>query len=222
MESNQIKDFEEALNEVRKAHRLIYSFQERMLSLIKFIQNKLNLQNNGYYGNKHFGNFIPLNRRKNGLQINLDDQAWNYIYPYVFEYYIGDLDMKDNSYIELSIIQYADTGFFDSTAKHTTDLDQFAPTEKSGSKLLFFMEYVPPRCKGLWETYDYTNFYIMNKAYGCKEFKNEILLPKGEKKNKLLLYAFPLSRFINEKSTLEALQEYLDFLKENDIEINLY
>ena len=57
MENVKVNNLAEALCEVRKAHRLIFSYQERMLSLIRFIRNKLDF-NTKFSGVKHFSNII--------------------------------------------------------------------------------------------------------------------------------------------------------------------
>ena len=85
-----IEELKEALCDVRRAHRIIYSYQARMLDLIKFISAKLNYtQIEG--ATKYFSNGIRKGRREFApLQIFENMWAWDFIYPYLMEYYIGE------------------------------------------------------------------------------------------------------------------------------------
>ena len=62
----------------------------------------------------------------------------------------------------------------------------------------------------VWDVEDIVN----NKEYASINHTKTVLKKKGCVQG---LYSFPIERFIDEKSTLEALQEFLDFCKENDI-----
>ena len=217
MEIDKIKSLSLALNEVRKAHRLIFSYQERMLSLVKFIRNKLDF--NDLYGVKHFSN--PLSQSRGRIKLFDGIWVWDFLYTYVFEYYIGSIVMDDDSEISLSIIQYTDTGFFDSECEDRNDIKKFSPTEEAMSKLLFFLEDKPVKCKTLWDSIDYTEQFVLDKKYACRSHKETVLYPKGENKNKLLLYSIPIEKFVDEDCALESLKDYLEFLKRNDIELDL-
>lgn len=211
---NRVKELESAFCDVRKAHRLIYEYQERMLALIQMIRHKLDMPSmNGY---KHFSD--PINGRKGKYQVVFDGMwAWDFQYSYIFEYFLGDVQPEKGGYYYLGVIQYTDTGFFENDNEDRCDVSKFAPEEKSGSKLLFFMEYVPNKCKEVWEKVDYTEQYVYNKEYASMKHTSTILYPKGKGKNAIVLYSIPLSRFIDEKSTIAALQEYVDFLRKNKI-----
>lgn len=219
MENVKVNNLAEALCEVRKAHRLIFSYQERMLSLIRFIRNKLDF-NTDFSGVKHFSNIIHKYNGRDELNVYDRMWAWDFIYSYVFEYYVGSIK-KDKSEIYLSIIQYTDTGYFDSNCDSRINIDSFESSEKSVSKLLFFMEYKPVKCKLLWEYFDYTEQFVLNKEYASKEHKETVLFPKGEGKNRILMYSIPIERFVDEANALEALKEYLAFLKSNGIELEI-
>lgn len=212
---NTIVTLKDALVEVRKAHRLVESFQERMLSLVNFIATRLDFHQ--MEGVKHFSNPVYPYKGGDHLKVNPRNWAWDFIYPYLFEYYVGDDELEDGSTIMLSIIQYADTGFFDNENEDRTQPSLFAPSEEAGSKLLFFMERKPKGCKELWSDYSYTAQYVLNKEYGSIRHKETVLEPKGAGKNQLLLYSLPLERFADEKSSLSALKDYLQFLEKNGI-----
>lgn len=207
METKSITNLTDALDEVRKAHRLIYSFQERMLSLIRFIQTKLDFPN--YLGKKHFSNPIGAYSRGNYqeyLKVYPDMWAWDFLYSYVFEYYIGEDSFENGDQFALSIIQYADTGYFENENEDRNMPSRFAPTEESTSKLLFILELKPQKAKEwIWNIEE----LAMTKEYASKNHtKNVITHPKGIKQ---LLYSIPLDQFADEDTAMKALRQYAEF-----------
>lgn len=204
-----------ALCEVRKAHRLIYSYQERMLSLVHYIQHRLGYSS--FEGVKHFSEDIKRNRQSGALKIHDDMWAWDFIYSYLFEYFIGGIIDDRNRQCLMSVIQYTDTGYFDSEEEDRTNPEKFAAEENSSSKLLFFLEIVPPKCKSLWDAYEYTEEYVLNKKYASLKHTNTILYPKGKGKNAIVLYSVPISEFADEKSSLESIRKFVEFCKKKDL-----
>lgn len=60
----------------------------------------------------------------------------------------------------------------------------------------------------------------MDKQYAS--LKHECTIIKSDKGNIQVLYSFSLNRFLNEKTSLAALKEFIDYCKENDVvELNL-
>ena len=217
---NKVETLKEALVEVRKAHRLVESFQERMLSLVNFLAKRLDFH--AMEGVKHFSNPIYAYRGNDRLKVNPHNWAWDFVYPYLFEYYVGDLQTPDGSTLYLSLIQYADTGYFENDNEDPTNIDSFASPEESGSKLLFFMERRPKGVKkDIWATYEYTKQYVLNKKYSSIHHKETVLEPLGPGKNQLILYSVPLERFVDEHSSLAVLKEYLAFLAKNGVVLKL-
>ena len=95
-------------------------------------------------------------------------------------------------------------------ASHTK-IDSFASEENSASKLLFIIEKKPQKVKN--SVWDIKNI-VMDKEYASKNFKFSVL---NKNECRQGLYSFPIERFIDEKSSLQALQEFLDFCRNNDI-----
>lgn len=205
----KVNELKEALCDVRKAHRIIYSYQARMLDLVRFIKAKLDFDYN-IRGTAHFSDDIWRSDREGYLKLNDDTEAWDFLFSYVFEYHLGNKAMTDRS-IAFSIIQYSDTGSFEGDETSFDDFSTFRNEEQSGSKLLFFIEMAPKKKKNfVWDIED----IVFNKEYGSIHHEKTVLEKNGCVQG---LYSFPIERFIDEKSTLEALQEFLDFCKENDI-----
>jgi len=211
MEHESTMSISQELEEVRKAHRLIHSFQERMLSIIQFIKTKLDFPE--YYGVKHFSNPIKIYRQgshQDYMKIYPNMWAWDFIYSYVFEYYLGEDSFNNGDAFAISIIQYSDTGYFETDNDERNVPLSFAPIEKSASKLLFIMEIKPKKAK-TWEWN--IDELCMTKEYASKKHTKTIIEhPKG---NKQLLYSIPLEEFTNEQSALKALRQYAEFCCEN-------
>lgn len=204
-----VDEFNSALNDVRKAHRIIFEYQSRMLDLITFISSKLGF--GVAIGEKLFSDPIKFKKGNAELKIFEDMWAWDFIYSYCFRYYFNYLELETGDFVALSIIQYSDTGFYENISENSQlDLKTFANTEDSTSKLLFILELKPKRIKEyFWNDKEISE----NKKYASGSFDKEIINnPKG---NILLLYSFKLDRFINEKSTMEALEEFNTYCIEN-------
>lgn len=219
MDNSKIDTLKNELVEVRKAHRLAYSYQERMLSLVNFI--KAHLDGNRLSGVKHFSKPVDKVVGREELRIPIGMCAWDFLYSYLFEFYIYEDTLDDDSSIMLSIVQYTDTGFFDSKTDDKLDIAGFISPEKSISKLMFIMEHTPKGKKVIWNNWEDLRPYIENKKYASAKHKADVVYPNGEGKTRLLLYSIPLERFADERSSIEALKDYLSFLANNNIQLEL-
>lgn len=206
MEKND--ELNRALCDVRKAHRIIYAYQQRMLDLIRVIAAKLDF-NGCILGEKFFSN--PIYLKRNGYLEIVDGMwAWDFLYSYVFEYYLGEIELDDDSRVALCIVQYSDTGCFDVDDSNRQQTNTFALEEESSTKLLFIIELKPKKKEWVWDIEKIVN----NKEFACKSHTHTVLEKKGCKQG---LYSFPLERFVDEKSMIQALQEFCDFCREQDI-----
>lgn len=204
----KIEKLNKAFCDVRKAHRIIYEYQQRMLDLIRVIAAKLDFSSCNI-GNKYFSN--PIYRKRDGwLEICDGMWAWDFLYSYVFEYYLGEIGCDDDSSVALSIVQYSDTGYFDIAESNRQRTDTFASEEESATKLLFIIECKPKKKEWVWDIEEIVN----NKEFAGKNHTHTVLEKKGCRQG---LYSFPLERFVDEKSMMQALQEFCDFCKEHDI-----
>lgn len=208
MENLSIDEFKIALNDVRKAHRLIYEYQSRMLDLITLIYNKLGFQ---YIdGRKYFSKPISFKKNNNDLKVFRGMWGWDFIYSYCFNYYFGQIATKEKQYVSLSINQYSDTGFYDIEESDKEETNTFLETENSISKLLFILECRSTEAKECMINLDEIT---EDKKYASKNFEKETI--KSIKGVTQIIYSFPLERFINEKSTMEALKEFNNYCKEH-------
>ena len=206
-----------ALLDVRRAHRILYAYQRRMLDLVHFIQSKLDMHE--FRGIKHFSK--PIYGRSIGhtpLNIWPTMWAWDYLYSYLFEYYLGEKEAGDKLHnYKLSLIQYSDTGYFDQDGQKRGRISEFGSEEESSSKLLFFLEYNPKGSEWAWKDGPYLRRIILDKKVGSKEHTKEVQDTRTG--GKQILYSFPLERFINMEATLEVLREFRSYCQEQGIHV---
>ena len=216
------ENLSKALLDVRRAHRILYAYQRRMSDLAYFIKCKLGMRE--FRGFKHFSNPIyGPSKGHSRLSIWHDMWAWDYLYSYLFEYHLGEQKTSDELHdYKLSLIQYSDTGYFDREEEEEEEatrleLEKFKPEEKSGSKLLFFLEYKPKDSEWEWKDGSYMERIVLDKEVGSKKHETGVITIGVE--HKQILYSFPLEEFINIETTLEVLREFRSFCQKQDIHV---
>jgi hypothetical protein len=212
---NTLKDFNQALCDVRKAHRLIHAYQTKMPDLVYFIRSKLDFpKNEKVLGRPWASGYLP---KKNG-SANLwpGIWGWDFLYSYMFEYYLGEKEIT-NGTIGLSLIQYSDTGFFDAEENQweeaaAADIECFANEEKAGTKLMFYIEQKPKSAKDwIWNI----EKIVKDKKYASMKHDKDVI--KGKKGEIQIIYSFPLDRFLNEETTIATLKEFIAYCEDNGI-----
>jgi hypothetical protein len=143
--------------------------------------------------------------------------AWDFLYSYVFEYYLGEKD----GLMSMSIIQVSDTGYFDShyQQKERTKLDTFENEEESVSKLIFVIEKkMKPKGAFAWNPDWIQKELFNNNDRMSKNHTKDCLHDVG---NLQIFYSFSLDRFLNENTTIEAINEFISYCNENGISLKL-
>ena len=185
-----------------------------MSDLAYFIKCKLDMRK--FRGFKHFSR--PISKNSGYLTIWHDMWAWDYLYSYLFEYYLGEKEAGDKLHnYKLSLIQYSDTGYFDQDGQKRGRISEFGSEEESGSKLLFFLEYKSKDSEWVWKDGSYMERIVLNKEVGSKEHTKEFRYTSTGVKQ--ILCSFPLERFINMEATLEVLREFRSYCKEQGIHV---
>ena len=210
------ENLSKALLDVRRAHRILYAYQRRMLDLVHFIQSKLDMPVEDLCGFKHFSRPIS---KKGNLTIWHDMWAWDYLYSYLFEYYLGEKETDNGGAYALSLIQYSDTGYFDQEGKEEgtrLELEKFKPEEESSSKLLFFLEYKRMYSKWEWGNGTSLEKIVLDKKVGSKKHEKEVRNIEGVTQ---ILYPVSLEEFINIETTLEVLREFRSYCQEQEIHV---
>lgn len=211
------ENLSKALLDVRRAHRILYAYQRRMLDLVHFIQSKLDMPMEDLCGFKHFSR--PIRQYKGYLRIWHDMWAWDYLYSYLFEYYLGEKETDNGGAYALSLIQYSDTGYFDQEEKEEgtrLELEKFKPEEESSSKLLFFLEYKRKDSKWEWGNGTSLEKIVLDKKVGSKKHEKEVRNIEGVTQ---ILYPVSLEEFINIETTLEVLREFRSYCQEKGIHV---
>lgn len=190
-----------------------------MLDLVHFIQGKLDMPVKDLCGIKHFSK--PIYGRSIGhtpLNIWPTMWAWDYLYSYLFEYYLGEKEAGDKLHnYKLSLIQYSDTGYFDQDGQKRGRISEFGSEEESSSKLLFFLEYKSKDSEWEWKDGSYMERIVLNKEVGSKKHTKGVITIGV--KHKQILCSFPLERFINMEATLEVLREFRSFCQKQGIHV---
>lgn len=194
MDKNEL---EKAFIEVRRAYRLIYLYQRRVLDLIEFIANRLNLTLQG--GWSKFSEPAPVKTR-----VKLNRWSWDWITLYLYDFHFGKI--KDNIYF--SIILQSDSGYFESDTKDKLAISSFLSADKSSTRLFFVL------AKGVWGC-PIKNFLedYLGKSDSCFEKKLET--------DKFWIgKSYDLTEFIEEDSTVLKLKDFTDYAKTKNIDLN--
>jgi hypothetical protein len=192
-----MNDFDIMLLNVKNSFRLLYSFNRRLLDLMKYIGKRFNLSYNG--GWSKFSDSSP----KDGKG-SLDNWAWDWLNLYLYEFHF----VKEN--IRFSIIFQADTGRWDSEVDYF-EIEKFEKSEKTKSKLFF-----------IFSNNDCWNMdLILDDKYMKSEYEKEYFIENGDKQ-KAYCKVFELDEFKNKTGIDRMLEEYIKYLNKNKIfDINI-
>lgn len=149
-------ELQETLCDVRNAYRLLKEYQERMLGIVSYIKERYTMPE--FAGIKHFGDTIH-SKKSSYAKLNITKEmwAWDFLYSYEFEYYLGQNSLvRDgvNMKYAISMLQVSDTGFYESQipTKDMEQIESFKDSEKSSSLLIFVFELVKNDADWLWDT----------------------------------------------------------------------
>lgn len=183
------------LLEVRKAYRLLYQYQRRILDLMKYIGNAYQCSYKGGY--TKFSNVSP----RNGTG-KLTNWAWDWLSMYYYEFHF------ESNKCKFSVFLLNDTGYFEANKQESispTSISKFFPIEKSETKLIFVAG------KNLWEGWsnDWRDLYFVLEKQGLKT--------KGE--GKMVFKSYDLEGFFEESNAEIQLKDFQAYCEENDIPI---
>ncbi|OCA75435.1 hypothetical protein [Chryseobacterium arthrosphaerae] len=191
----------ENLTEVRKAYRLIYDYQKRILDLINFIRSKYDFIYLG--GFSKFSNVSP----RNGSG-NLTFWSWDWLNLYFYEFHFHKKIINKDE-IRFSIFLISDSGYFDKKKDNSiqkTNPDLFLEPEASKSKLIFVIG------KNTWELFNtdnWNNTDFTTGTYGHKEDEKGIMLFKS----------YDLDKFIDENTAKQTLIDFQSYCINYDINL---
>ena len=187
---------QDILTEVRKAYRLLFDYQTKLLALVKYIGGKYGYNYNGGY--PKFSNNQP--RQGSG---NLDNWAWDWLNLYFHEFHFGSKKIDDNTKIYFSVFILNDDGYFLACQKEQQDigrknLSKFEKTENSNSKLIFV---VGLNC--------WTNkAYFVEKKWCNSSFTLEEKGIHEDENGKMFYKTYPLENFFEENNAIVQLADF--------------
>ncbi|MBU2940167.1 hypothetical protein KO494_11530 [Lacinutrix sp. C3R15] len=191
------------LLEVRKAYRLLFDYQSRILDLMKFIGQTYNIP------------FVKGHPKFSGRGSNkLNNWSWDWLYMYYYAFHFNNTSVKDKK-IYLSVYLLNDSGFFevnyekaeanDKKVEHL-EVDQFKDVENSKTKLIFVAG------QNEWNWWNEVKHY-------SKEF---ILNTQGQAKNSNMVWkGYDLDLFFTEEEALMQLQDFSTYCINNNIAITI-
>ncbi|RAJ16369.1 hypothetical protein [Olleya aquimaris] len=177
--------------EIRKAYRLLYDYQRRILDLMKFIGETYDLP---------FKKGKPLFSSKSGNGLN--HWAWDWIYMYCYDF---RFEGKDNENpIQFSVVLKNDSGFYEAKAQNKInelDIEQFKPVETSKTELIFVAGDLD------------RNFPLLSAS-------TKTTLGASEDK-KLVFKNYALDCFFTQDEALKQLRDFSNYCKTFNIELNI-
>lgn len=177
--------------EVRKAYRLLFDYQRRILDLMKFVGETYDLP---YKKGK------PLFSSKAGNK--LTNWSWDWIYMYCYDFRFEGKE-KDNP-IQFSVILKNDSGYYDANLENKISalhIEKFKPVEVSRTELIFIAGALDTPFDALTAS--------TKTSEGASEDKSIVF------KN------YALEDFFNQDDALKQLQDFSNYCKRHHIELTI-
>jgi hypothetical protein len=202
-----MNNIDNILVDVRKAYRLLHTFNSRIFDLMKYIESKIEMEYAG--GRSVFTDNTP-GRWKGSFE----NWTWDYFNLYFYEFVFE----SNNSW--LSVLLQSDTGLWDKIKdindedefdSRVENIETFNSAENSKTRLFFVTG------TGKWKEENIQKLYNKNLN---RDIENEIIIPlnKSEKSGKIYCKMFEISNFLDEETTIQSLDNFNDFLKSNDFD----
>lgn len=210
MENN----LEQTFVDVRRAFRLIYQLQTRIRDIVFYIKEQTPYES--CVGIKRFSNEI--NNRKHALdnyaklKVFKDMWGWDFIYGYLFEFYLGNLEIG-KKWTSMSIIQVSDDGFAISNNenKRETKISTFESPEDSHSCLLFVFATADKPENFIWlgsntdiEEQQYINEFLASNS--------DNRIEDGEKGAVFIIKKYQMERFSSQTETDMVLRDFSELV----------
>jgi hypothetical protein len=187
------------LLEVRKAYRLLYDYQARILDLMTFIGQSYNLP---------FQKGYP--KFNNGGKNNLKSSSWNWLEMYYYSFHFNNEANIAEENLYLSVFLLNDTGYFDKKLDnkdiYRSDVQNFVEAEDSKSKLIF----VAGKKDWVWsEKIDMLG----------TDFTTNV---KGQSENGNMIWkSYDVENFFTEENSLLQLKDFEKHCEANNIPLKL-
>jgi len=184
------------LADVRKAYRLLYQFQKRVLDILRLFEDEFSIE---YYGGyAHFSNQTPA-----ASFGSLEDSAWDWLNLYLHEFHFREEELRYRYHINLSVFLVSDTGYFDTPNAEKNIIKTFVPADQATTKLVFMIG------KDAW--HDGFDDFELNFKSKSPDYV------RTTKKGKVLAKSFELDAFSSQMGAIQAFRQLLNFWRENGI-----
>lgn len=210
---------------VRKAYRLLYEYQSKVLEVMKYISSYIGYEFKGGYSK--FSNNCPRDgqgkkRRKDRAYLTY--WAWDWLNMYFYEFNFGDKKFKaskgDDFLILFCVFLVSDTGWFldednFENVQTRVDLSTFKNADESSTQLIF-VAYKMIEGKGgkLWGSG--TNKSKGHWGWDGLVEKNHLVKENDEV---FLSKRYPLENFIDEQHAKQQIDDFISHCRTNGIEI---
>lgn len=219
------REIDNIFADVRNAFRLLNRYQERVLDIVNYIKEQTPFTR--MTGQKWYSNPIKKTQQNDYAKLNVYHNmwGWDFLYGYIFEYYFDYIEKADKG-IEMSIFQISDDGFFISEAsnKHMTDIESFAPTDKSHSYLVLNVTIKNAgKDTELWlaDTPYPASTPCKEKESAWKDFLTRFLsssrpdeIIKGPNGETTILKKYEMQRFATQQSADDVIRDFARIIKE--------
>lgn len=202
-----MNELKSSLIEVRKAYRLLYDYQRKVLDLVQFIGSEFGRSYNGGYSK--YCEASPRNGKG-----SLDQWAWDWLNMYYYEFNFHDLKNKDY----FSIVLISDTGFYEAKNENSNfdnklEVGKYKNAENSQTKLSFVYGDKILECDG----------FLKNDCWEDPEFllKSQGVFNKEDKSGKMIFKSYNLEEFSDKENAVINLRNFSDFCSENGINFKL-
>ena len=187
---------QDILIEVRKAYRLLFDYQTKLLALVKYIGGKYGYNYNGGYPK------FSANQPRQGSG-NLGSWAWDWLNLYFHEFNFGSKKIDNNTKIYFSLFILNDDGYFQACQKEQRNVDRLNPakfekSERSHSKLIFVGGLNCWSGKAYFAENNWNNQRLSLEEKGIHEEEN----------GKMFYKSYPLENFFEESDVLEQLKDF--------------
>lgn len=192
-------ELSESLKEVRKAYRLIFDFQSRILDLMSFIKGKLDFEYEGGY--VKYSNQSPRNG-SGGLKL----WSWDWLNLYFYEFHFKSKIVNSDK-INFSIFLLCDSGYFESKKDNSLsklNVEKYKNSDESVTKLIFVA------AKNTWRHFaeeNWNNTFFTLSDSGQKKEENGIMIFKS----------YNLEMFGDEISATSVLKDFVLYANSHDI-----
>lgn len=194
------EEFENALIDVRKAYRLLFLYQMRILDLVGYIGDSLNFRYEGGWS------WFSANSPKEGKGL-LECWAWDWLNMYFYEFKFVKRELN-NIGLNFSILLQSDTGFYDASIDNHLAIEGFGSAENSVTKLIFLLG------KNCWDRPNKNEFDPANEIFK----KQPTSLVKSNGYSTLLVKSYLLTDLFDIEGTSNVINDWRLFCKDNNID----